>query len=284
MGYRPQIKQPRNVGHASEIRRRKKAKTRRPKHRFSNRYLLEKNDIAPSEEVVKKTLSGLRGLGNQIFAVFPFSEYFDDWLENVRGVLSDFEFNSAINTDNQFNEECSQILSNLELELDERLHKEASYDLAMKSLSDDRRLLERVDEEYATKTGEIERRKNGEIKRLSRTVQDLKEELDRLAQVKTGIFRSMSKKEKAQKEAAATQRLNFAQDKLESVVPNFSAEQERLLKEHTKTHQPIAERIQNLQKEINSIEIDGSLDVRRAACEALANAVNALFKRMPPLQ
>jgi hypothetical protein len=42
---------------------------------------------------------------------------------------------------------------------------------------------------------------------------------------------------------------------------------------------PITERIQNLQKEIDCLEIDGSLYARRAACEALANAVNALLKR-----
>jgi hypothetical protein len=261
------------------MRRRKKTKTRRPKHRFSDRYLLEQSNIAPSEEVAKKTLGRLRGLGNQIFAVFPFSEYFDDWLVNLRGVLSDFEFNSAITADNQLNEECSQILTNLELELDERRHKEASYDLTMESLSDDRRLLKRIDEEYAAKTRDMERKKNDEIKRLSVTVQDLKEELDRITQMKTGIFRSLSKEAKAQKGVEATQRLNFARDKLKLVVPSFSAEQERLLKEHTKTRRPIVERIQNLEKEIDSIETDGSLYARRTACEALANAVNALLKR-----
>jgi hypothetical protein len=279
MGYSPQIKQLQGGGRAGKIRRRKKANTPKPKHRFSGGSQFEKRNIVPSEDMVRRTLDRLHGLGNQTFAVFPFSEYFDGWLENVRDVLSDFEFEFEIATDGQFGEERSQILSNLEAELDERRKKEASYDFAMKNLSEDRRVLEGIDEDYAVKMGEMERRRNSEIKRLSRTVQDLREELDRITQIKTGVFRSMSKRAKAQKEAEATQRLNFARSKLELVAPNFSAEQERLVKEHTKMQQPIVERMQNLQKEINSIEIDGSLDARRAACEALANAVNAFLKR-----
>jgi hypothetical protein len=40
---------------------------------------------------VEKTLGKLHGLGSQKFAVSPFSQYFDDWLLNVREVLSEFE-------------------------------------------------------------------------------------------------------------------------------------------------------------------------------------------------
>jgi polyhydroxyalkanoate synthesis regulator phasin len=279
MECRQQAKQPQNVAYTSKTRRRKKANTPRPKHRFSGGYQLKKSNIVPSEEIVKRTLDRLRGLGNQTFAIFPFSEYFDDWLENLRGVLSDFELDSDIAADDQFNEQCSQILSNLELALEERRNKEASYDLATKSLSEDRRVLERIDEDYAVKMGEMERRKNGEVKHLSRTVQDLKEELDRITQTKTGIFRPMSRKAKAQKVAEASQKLNLAYGKLDLIVPNFSAERQRLLTEHTKMQRPVMERIQNLQKEVNSIEIDSSSDARRAACEALTNVVSALLKR-----
>ena len=283
MEYSQQDNQSRDVSHPNKIHRRKKANTPRPKHRFSGGYQLKKSNIIPSEEVVKRTLDKLRGLGNQAFAIFPFSEYFDDWLENVRGVLGDFELDSDIATDDQFNEQCSQILSNLELALNERRNKEASYDLAIKTLSEDKRVLERIDKDYAIKMREMERRKNGEIKRLSRTVQDFKDELGRITQTKTGIFRSMSRKAKAQKAAEASQKLNLARGKLDLIVPNFTAERQRLLTEQTKMQQPVVERIQNLQKEINSIEIDGSLDARRAACEALTDAVTALLKRKMPL-
>jgi hypothetical protein len=279
MGYRPQIRSPRNTGQGHETLQRKKAKARRQKHRFNERLLLEKNHVPTSEEVVEKTLARLHSLGNQIFGLFPFNEYFDDWLVNLRDVLSDFESSPAINADDQFIEECSRIVSNVKHELEERRHKEAAHSGTMKSLSDNSSLLERIDEEYATRKRENEGRKNSEIKRLSRDVESLEEELDRIAQMKKGIFRSISKKAKAEKEAEVTQRLNSAQSDIQSAMQNFTAEQEKLQSEYEKKKQPVIEQIQNLQKEIENLEIDGSLETRRATCEALVNAVNALLQR-----
>jgi chromosome segregation ATPase len=258
---------------------RKKAKARRQKHRFSQRNLLEESHVPTSGEVVEKTLVRLHSLGNQMFGLFPFSEYFDDWLMNLRDVLSGLESSSAISADDQFMNERSQIVSSVERELEEWRRKEAVHDVAMKSLSENRSLLERIDEECATRKGEIERRKNSEIKRLSKAVQDLKEELDHIAQMKAGIFRSISKKAKAKKEVETAQKLESAQSKLQSAVQNFTAQEEKLRNEYKKRKQPVIEQIQNLQKEIENLEIDGSLESRKAACEALANEVNALLKR-----
>ena len=273
------MKSPRNAGRGHETPERKKAKARSQKHRFSNRYLLEKDHAPASEEVVEKTLGRLRSLGNQIFALSPFTEYFNDWLVNLKDTLSDFESTSAISADDQFVKECSQILSNVERELEERRRKETAHDGAMKSLSDNRSLLKRIDEEYATRTTQIEGRKNSEIKRQSRNLQGLKEELDRLAQMKTGIFRSISKKARAQKEAEVTQTFNSVQTELELAVQNFTAEQEKLRNECEKRKQPVIEQMRNLQKEIDNLEIDASLEARRATCEALVKAINALLQR-----
>jgi chromosome segregation ATPase len=273
------MKSHRNAGRGNKTPRREKTKAKRQKHRFSDRYLPEKNHVPTREEVVKKTLGRLRSLGNQIFALSPFNKYFDDWLINLRDVLSDFESSPTISADNQFVKEYSQILSNLERELEERRHKETAHEGDLKSISDNTSLLNQIDEEYATKTMEIKERKNSEIKRLSRNVQDLEEELNRIAKMKTGIFRSLSKKTKGQKEAEATQKLNTAQSELKLAQQNFTTEQEKLRNEYEKRKQPIIEQIQNLQKEIENLEIDGSLETRRTACEALANAVNALLQR-----
>jgi hypothetical protein len=258
---------------------RKKAEARRQKHQSGDKRLLEEDHVSTSEEVVDKALVRLHSLGNQVFGLFPFNEYFDDWLVNLKDVLSDFESNSAIGADDQFIEECSRILSSVERELEERRRKETVHDGAMRSLSDNRSLIEQIDEEYATSKREIEGRKDSEIKRLSRNVQGLKEELDHIAQIKTGIFRSISKEAKAQKETEATQRLNLAQSDIQLAVQHFTAEQEKLQNEFEKRKQPTLGQTKNLQKEIENLEIDGSLEVRRAACEALVNAVNVFVQR-----
>jgi chromosome segregation ATPase len=258
---------------------RREAKARRQKHRSGDRYACEKDYVPTLEEVVEKTLFRLRSLGNQTFGLFPFNEYFDDWLVNLRSVLSDFELSSAVSADEQFVKECSEILSNVSCELEERRRDEAAHDRAVKSLLDNRSLLERIYEEHVTGKKQIEVRKNSEIKRLSRNVQDLKEELDRIAQMKTGIFRSVSKRAREQKETEITEELNSAQGELQLALRNFTAEQKELQDKYEKRKQSLIEQIQNLQKEIENLKVDGSLEVRRATCEALVNVINALLKR-----
>src|SRR4030042_1748088 len=164
-------------------------------------------------------------------------------------------------------------------EIGERRRKEASLEETAKSLFESKILLERIEGEYATRTRESEGRKNSEITRLQGNIAECRKELDDLAKVKAGLFRAMSKKAKKQKEAELTQRLNAAQSETELAKQNSAAEQESLRNDYEKRKQLVTEQIGKLQKEAEAPEVDGSLEARRAACEALANAVNAFIQR-----
>ena len=279
MGYRSRTGSPRASGRGYGTSRHEKAKARRRKHRTVGGSILEETHVATMEEVVDRTLKRLRNLGNQTFASSPYSEHFRRWLMNLTDVLSEFESSPTISADDQFIKERSQILSNVELELEERRREEASLMDSIKSLSDSKILLQRIEEEYATRAREIEGRKNSEIKRLYTNIDSLRGELDAIAQMKTGLFRGISKKNKAQKETETTQRLNTARAELELAMLDFTAEREKLREELERKKQPIIEQVRDHQKEIESLETDGSLEDRRVACEALVNAVNALLQR-----
>ncbi|HVP16174.1 MAG TPA: hypothetical protein VMT42_02280 [candidate division Zixibacteria bacterium] len=260
-----------------------KAKSKGQKRRSGGTYVSEEDHVATLEEVVDRTLRRLRNLGNQVFALSPFSEHFGRWLVDLRVVLSEFESSPIVSVDDQFLKERLQILSNVELELEKRRSEEASCDEAIKSLSANRIVLERIEEECTSKTRNVERKKEVEVKRLSSNVDGLREELDRIARMKTGIFRGVSKRAKARKETEATQKLNSAQKELDSAEQNFAAEQERLRDEYEKRKQPVIEQIRVEEKEVENQDVDGSLETRQAACEALVNAVNALAERKSQL-
>jgi hypothetical protein len=281
MAYQSRVRSPGSSGRGRGVPRRKKAKAKvkRQKHRSGGSYIPDENHVPTSEEVADRTLNRLRNLGSQRFAVSPFSEYFGRWLGNLRDVLSEFESSQTISADDQFLKERSQILSDVELPFQEMRHNEASREEAVKSLSHNRILLERIEEENASRTREMEGLKDGEIKRLSSNIDGLREEVNRIARMKTGIFRGISEKARAQKEAEATERLNSGERELALAVQHFAAEQERVREEYERRKRPVIEQIQDLQKEIEKQEIDGSVEARRAACEALVNAVNALFQR-----
>jgi len=259
-----------------------KAKSKGQKRRSGGAYVSEEDHFPTSEEVVDRTLKRLRNLGNQVFALSPFSEHFGRWLVDLRVVLSEFESSPIVSVDDQFLKERLQILSNVELELEKRRSEEASCDEAIKSLSANRIVLERIEEECTSKTRNVERKKEVEVKRLSSNVDGLREELNHLARMKTGIFRGFTKKAKAKRETEAFQRLSLAQKELASAEQSFAAEQERLRDEYEKRKQPVVEQIRVEEKEAENQDVDGSLETRQAACEALVNAVNALAERSQP--
>jgi hypothetical protein len=278
MGYRSQVRSSQS-GRGSQKSQHEIKKARGQKHHSSGKYLLEEEHVPTPREIGEKTLSRLRNLGNQIFAVSPFSVYFDDWLVNLKDAIVAFESNPSVSIDEQFKKERTQILADVERELEERRRKEASLEETAKSLFESKILLERIEGEYATRTRESEGRKNSEIPRLQGNIAEYRKELDDLAKVKAGLFRAMSKKAKRQKEAELTQRLNAAQSEIEVGTQNSAAEQESLRNDYEKRKQLVTGQIGKLQKEAEAPEVDGSLEARRAACEALANAVNAFIQR-----
>jgi len=235
------------------------------------------------EEVRDRTVKKLQILGNQRFALPPFHENFDRWLMNLREVISEFESNTAIKVDGRFREESSKAISEIELDLDNRRLKESSADEAIRNLIDTKKLLEVIEDEYVQKTKEVRRRRDQEVKHASNKVDALKAELDRTARMRTGIFRAISRRHRAEKEAEANQRLISARRELEVITQSYTAEQERLRGEYERRKQSILEQRRNYPGDPELLEnesrTDGSLEARRATCETLVNAVNALLMR-----
>jgi len=278
MGYRPQTRSSRS-DRGQKKSRRKKAKGKAPKHQVRGKYAPAEKQVITVREVVHKTFRRLSRLGNQKFALSPFSEYFDNWLVNIKEVMSAFESSQAINVDDEFMKERSRILTNVTHELAARRSEEATLREAAKSLADNNHLLAEIDAEYAKATRELAFMRNSEIQLLTRKLHDLEEELDSIGQMKTSIFRPFLKKAKAQREAETTRKLDSTKSELESVVLSLSVEQEELRDEYEKRKQAVIEKMRSLEKEVEKLETDDSLEIRRAACETLVKAVKALLQR-----
>jgi len=280
MGYRSQSGGRRSSGQKFQKSQHEKAKAKTHKHHGKSKSLQEEEQTVTSKDIAEKTSNSLKRLGEQKFAVSPFSQYFDDWLVNVREVLSEFELSQAINADEAFTNQRQRIFTKIEQELAELKRTEATLDHAAKELADNNHLLVEIDAEYAAKTREIGPRRNAEVQRLTLNVQNLEAELERVTGMKTSFF-GFTKKAKAQKEAETLRQLESAKTELESALQSFKDEQEKLHDEYEKKKQIVIERVQRLEKEVEKLEIDSSLNARRDTCEALVEAVNALLERQP---
>jgi hypothetical protein len=279
MSYGSQRGSRRSTGRGRGKEHHEKAKRKEQKHRAGGKYLLEESGAPTFKEEVEKILLRLQSLGGQTFAFSPFSKYYDDWLLSLKSVLSEFESNPAVNIDDEFVWLRSQLIADVESKLAERKRGEAELEKVTRKLSEQNHLLVQVDTEYAHDTHNLASRRDSEIKRLTRRVHDYEEELEHANRVKASVLSPFARRAKSQKISEVTRKLYAAKSELESIVKTFEVEQEKLHDEYEKNKQVVIKQVRSLEKEIESLDTDSSVEDRRVACEALVNAVKALLQR-----
>jgi chromosome segregation ATPase len=281
MSSRPQTGPRRGASRQfSKSTREKKAKEK--KRKAGAKYLQEETPEVSAQEVAQKTIGCLGKLGNQIFALSPFSQYFDDWLVTLRQTISEFESNPTIKTDEQFIKERSQIFLDVEGELAEKRLQESNLTDEAKALADTNHKIVEADKEYAEKTRELSNKRNAEVQRLSSKIRELEEDVAQQQEIKISFYKFKEKKRAAEKLAQTTQNLKDTKNELEVALQSFTAEQEKLHDNYEKRKQELNENSDRLHKELEKLETDTSTEARQKACSALADSVNALLKRTPP--
>jgi hypothetical protein len=134
-----------------------------------------------------------------------------------------------------------------------------------------------IDSEYAAQTQELADKRKSALDILSKEVQELEAKLAEIEKIKTS--NPITKTAIAQKRFDTTQKLIAAKKRLELAEQNSNTEQEKLKAEYEKKKQATLGKMQNIEKEIATKAVDNSAEVRKAATNALANAVKSLIQR-----
>jgi hypothetical protein len=281
MGYRPSgksTKASRRSGHEKYVKPLHE-KGARAKQRHRHGTYAEETQTANPNAVWENTITRLHVLGNQRFGCSPFSEHFNRWLMNLQDVLTEFQANPDVKVDAEFQVESTRIVSDVERDLEDWRRKETEAAERVKVLADGKTSLGQIKEEYFAKARALRGQKSSEIKRLNGVISQLRQDLDAVVRVKAGLFRSISKKEREQKEMLIAQELSNRQTELELAMMDFTARQVKLEDEYETKRAPVAKQVKEAQKKIEATETDGSLEDRWFSCEALVDAVNALMQR-----
>jgi DNA repair exonuclease SbcCD ATPase subunit len=279
MSFKPQTGSRRGAARQfSKSTHEKKAKER--KQRSGSKYLQEETEVS-STEVTQKTLGILNKLGTQIFALSPFSQYFDDWLVNLRQTVSEFESNSVINIDEQFVKERSQIFLDVEAALAQKRLQESNLTKEEKALADTNHLIVETDKEYAEETRERSCKRNADVQRLSTKIRELEDKVSSQQEIKISFYKFTARRKAADQLAQTQQELKSTKNELEVTLQNFTAEQEKMHDNYEKRKQELNEKSDSLHKELEKLETDTSLNIRQEAANALANAINTLTQRTP---
>jgi hypothetical protein len=280
MSFRPQSGGSRRGAARQFSKSAHEKKAKEKKQKLTGIYHQDETVIS-AKEVVEKNLCILSKLGNQIFALSPFSQYFDDWLVNLRQIISEFESNPSITVDEQFVKDRSQVLLDIEGALAEKKLQETNVTGEAKELADNNHLLVETDKEYAEKTRELSFKRNADVQRLSTKIRELEDDVAGQEEIKIRFFHVTAKRKAAEKLAQTRLNLKSTKNELEVALQSFSAEQEKLHDIYVKKKQEISEKVESLHKELEKLETDTSIEARQAACNALANAINAFLQRTP---
>jgi len=257
-------------------------KTKEKKQRVAAGKYLEEETQVSAKDVVDKTLCSLTRLGSQVFALSPFSQYFDPWLVNLRQITLEFESSPTVKVDEQFVKERTQIFLDVEGALAEKRIQESSLDGEAKELADNNHLLVETDKDYAEKTRQLSFKRNADVQRLSTEIRELEDDVASQEKIKISFYKFNAKRKAAESLAKARQALKAKKAELEVTLSSFAADQEKLHDEYEKKKQEITDKIESLHKALEKLETDTSIESRQVACNALTCAVNALIQRTPP--
>jgi hypothetical protein len=259
----------------------KKAKAKKTKTQHTSGPRREVHESQTRKEVVARTITGLETLSSQTFAMAPFNQHFDRWLKSLSSVLDDLEA-SKVELDDKFREERVSIFYAVEAALKAEQAKEASREATIMGLHGSRDLLFHVEQEQGEKLREQATRRDAKLKVLTGGVEALRSELDEVLDSKAGFLERFTKN-KAKMEEGARSRLTAAERELDTARASFAEELANLQGEYERERGVILEKIAAEKKEIDRLvaeaEVDGSVEVRRVACEELAGAINALVTR-----
>ena len=217
MSFRPQTGSRRSAGRQfSKSAHEKKAKEKKQRQAAN----IMKRKLRFLRKRSLKKLWHLSRLGNQIFALSPFSQYFDDWLVNLRQIISEFESNPAIKVDEQFVKERSQIFLDVEGALAEKRLQETNLTGEAKELADNNHLLVETDKEYAEKTRELSIKRNADVQRLSTEIRELEDDVAGQEEIKISFFQVWLEEERL-KNLLKQDRTKIRKKRVRSCIANL---------------------------------------------------------------
>ncbi|MDR0460707.1 MAG: hypothetical protein LBH62_04635 [Nitrososphaerota archaeon] len=256
-------------------------KTALKKNKANAKYLNTESVEQTLQDNVGKTLASIERLGNQVFALSPFSQYYDDWLINLRQVVSEFEAFPEVTTDETFVKEREQAFLDIELALTEYKTQEDNIAEAEKTIYTINQELRVLEATYTENSRTLNNKHNTDTQQITKQIKTLEEDIANQENLKFGVFQFGAKKVAAQKLEQTQQTLTTTKKQLETIKQNFTTQHNQLYESYTAKKQELTTKTETLQKTLTQTETDTSTETRKKICTNLNNTINKLITRQP---
>jgi len=287
MGYEPRMRGRRFRRPATK----KLSSKEKREERETTTFYREREPVDPLQ-VSSRTSNALDHLGNQRFALPPFSEHFQRWMKNVRAILAEFETDLPAAADQAYHETVEKILTNVQDAFGKRIDAEKGISEEFSKLQQELTACElelsKLEHEYRARVHEVRRGYEKSAEKLRGEMDSLDRERSRLLRKASTllerIFRRPDTRLEESASALQSKRAALGNKKatLKRDLDNLRADYESKSKQLTEHREALRAKL----AEIGGNTLDDALDVRKLACQELprvvAEAVSRLSRQQPP--
>ena len=247
--------------------------------RETSRFYEESNPV-DLNQIRSVTMNSLEHLGNQRFALPPYSEHFQRWMKDVAALLSDFETRLPEPVDQQLKGTMEKTLSEIENALKERtaIETDVSGRLSetQRQIASHESALQTLENDYKIARHQARRRQEQSFARLRGEVEALEQERSRRLRARPRFFLRIFHRSEANPEQKSDS-LREKKAELANSKKELARELEKQRRQYETKRRQIIERLSILRaglEKSKESKLDDALDTRKAACEQLRTQVD----------
>jgi len=231
------------------------------------------------------TLNSLEHLGNQHFALPPYSEHFQRWLKDITNLLSDFETQLPEDIDQQYKESVEKTMFTLQTALKQRA--ETENDASDKQGEAQRRLaayeseLLKLDHDYRARINELRKSYEQSFTTIKHDIDTIDRERLRILHAKPNLLQKLFRRSNGNLEEK-TNTLRSRKETLDHRKEALKQDLEKNRLDFEDRRKRLAERLDSARAELDEskdVTLDDALDIRKTACEEFRRAVTEVVDR-----
>jgi vacuolar-type H+-ATPase subunit I/STV1 len=259
------------------------AKQKREQQQSSIVYQ-ETKHVNPSE-VRLNILNSLEHLGEQRFALPPFAAHFERWIKDVKALLEEFETQLPDAIDEQYRKQVQDSLSNIQTALNQRIDEEQNLSSQMTDTQNQvvayEQELAKLDRDHKTRIREVRRQYERSFDKLSQEIEVLDRQRLRIINAKPTLLQRLFRRSESRLDDK-TDTLRSKKDSLEGSRQALKQQLEKQRVEYENQRKLLVEKQEAIRTKLSEqkgSKLDDALDLRKAACQELHGAVNAVMEK-----
>jgi len=273
--------EPRSRGIRSRRISTKKPHSKERKESQETTFLYQEPTTPDPQQITSRITNALEHLGNQRFALPPYSEHFERWMKDIESVLIDFQDSLPDAKTPDYDERVNALLSNVRTELNRRIaaEKTLTSEIAemQKQLSVSDIELSNLEREQRNKTNETKRKYGDSMRKIQDEIDTLDHQRLRLLRKKPSLLERIFGTSNT-RIASNTSMLESKRTALAGKEKRLTEQLDILKSDYESRRKQITERGRELREKLDALKanrLDDAVQIRQDVCNQLRQVVAA---------